>query len=232
MALIKFGGGVVQMSGSIGGTTFSRNSSGNIARARTTPVNPQSARQEKIRAIMAYLSDRWLETVTALQRAAWGDYALAVAMKNRLGETTHNTGMNHYIRSNAPLLQIDESPVDDAPTILALPDQDPTVSFTASEATQNLSVIFDDTAAWDAEVGGFMHIRMSRPQNPTRNFFGGPYLYADSIVGAVVPETSPATIAAPTPIVEGHRLWIKYRIQRADARLSEAAQVGPTDVGA
>jgi len=229
MALVKFGAGVVQMSGSIAGTTFARNSSGNYARARTTPVNPASAVQEKVRAVMAYLTDRWLETVTALERAAWGDYALAVAMKNRLGESIHLSGFNHYIRSNSALLYADLAVIDTAPTILALPDQDPTLAFAASEASQQLSVTFDDASGWANEVGGYMFIRMGRPQNPTRYFFSGPYLYADAIVGAASPPSSPAAIAVPTPIVEGHRLWIAARLIRADGRLSEIMTAGPTD---
>lgn len=228
MALVKFGAGVVQMSGSIGGTTFARNSSGNYARARTTPVNPQSSTQEKVRAVMAYLTDRWLETVTALQRAAWGDYALAVAMKNRLGESIHISGFNHYIRSNAPRLYADQAVIDAGPTTPSLPDHDPTLSFVADEAGQELTVTFDDGADWDAEVGGFMFVRMGRPQNPTRNFFAGPFMHAGIITGAVIPETSPATIACPTPIVEGHHIWLSARIARADGRLSQAFQVGPT----
>lgn len=177
---------------------------------------------------MAYLTDRWLETVTALQRAAWGDYGLAVAMKNRLGESIKISGFNHYVRSNAPRLFADEALVDAAPTTMSLPDHDPTLSFVCDEAGQELTITFDDTAAWDAEVGGFMFVRMSRPQNPTRNFFAGPYLFAGSIAGAVVPESSPATIAVPTPIVEGHNIWLSARIARADGRLSEPFQVGPT----
>lgn len=232
MALVRFGAGIVQMSGSIAGTTFARNASGNYARSRTKPVNPASAPQEQIRAVVAYLTDRWLETVTTSQRAAWGDYALAVAMKNRLGESIHLSGFNHYIRSNSAIIYAGATVVDAAPIELSLPDQDTTISFTASEATQNLSVTFDASAAWAAEVGGYMFIRMGRPQNPTRNFFAGPYLYADKIDGAVLPPTSPATITAPTTISAGHRLWIAARIARADGRISEIFHAGPTLVGA
>lgn len=232
MALVKFGAGVVQMTGSIGGTTFARNKSGNIARARTTGVNPATAPQEKIRAVMAYLTDRWLETVTALQREAWGNYAAAVAMKNRLGETIKLSGFNHYIRSNAALLYADKTVVDASPTTLSIPDHDPTLSFSVSEATQNIEVTFDEGMAWAIEDNGFMFLRMSRPQNPTRNFFGGPYIYAGPIDGAVSPPTSPETITAPTPVVAGHRLWLSARIARADGRLSEPFVVGPTLVGA
>lgn len=220
------------MSGSIAGTCFARNSYGNYARARTKPVNPASAPQEKARAVVAYLTDRWLEVVIDAQRIAWGDYARAVAMKNRLGESIKLSGFNHYIRSNAPLLYDAKDVVDDAPTELSIPDHDTTLAFSASQATQILSVTFDATALWAAEVGGFMFIRMSRPQNPTRNFCAGPYLFADSIDGAAVPPTSPATIAAPTTISAGHRLWIVARIARADGRLSEMFQAGPTLVGA
>lgn len=231
MALVRFGAGVIQMSGSIGGTTFARNRSGNYARARTTGVNPASALQEKIRAVIAYLTDRWLETVTQSQRDAWGNYASAVAMKNRLGETIKLSGFNHYLRSNASLLYADQSVVDAAPTTLTIPDHDPTLSFTASETTQNLTVTFDNTLAWANEVGGFMFLRMSRPQNPTRNFFAGPYLYAGPIEGAASPPTSPETVTIPTPVVEGHRLWLSARIARVDGRLSEPFVVGPTLVG-
>ena len=232
MALVRFGGGISQMSGSIGGTCFARNAAGSYARARTKPVNPQTSIQEKIRAVVAYLTDRWLETVTPTQRAAWSDYALAVSVKNRIGDPIHISGFNHYIRSNAALLYADATVVDEAPTEFSLPEHDPTASFTASEATQNLSVSYNDSADWCKEVGGYMFVRMSRPQNPTRNFFAGPYLYAGDIAGMVEPLQSPQDIVSPTPIVAGHRLWLSCRIARADGRLSESFQVGPTLAGA
>lgn len=232
MALVRYGGGIVQMSGSIGGTTFARNRSGNYARARTTGVNPASAPQEKIRAVLAYLTDRWLETVTQSERDAWGNYASAVGMKNRLGESSKLSGFNHYIRSNASLLYADQTVVDSAPTTLTIPEHDPTLSFSASEATQDLTVNFDVNLSWVGETGGFMFLRMSRPQNPTRNFFAGPYIYAGPIIGSGTPPTSPETIPFPTPVVQGHRLWLSARIARADGRLSEPFVVGPTLVGA
>lgn len=61
MALIKYGAGVVQMSGSIAGDVHARNRFGNYTRPRTKPVNPQSARQTAIRAIVAYVAEIWRE---------------------------------------------------------------------------------------------------------------------------------------------------------------------------
>ncbi|GAH50296.1 unnamed protein product, partial [marine sediment metagenome] len=48
MALVKLGGGIVQISGSIAGNTFARNRFGNYMRSRTKPVNPNSTRQTDI----------------------------------------------------------------------------------------------------------------------------------------------------------------------------------------
>ena len=59
MALIKYGGGIVDMSGSIAGNTHARNRFGNYMRARTKPVNPNSDRQVAIRAIVSYLAEFW-----------------------------------------------------------------------------------------------------------------------------------------------------------------------------
>ncbi|GAI58374.1 unnamed protein product, partial [marine sediment metagenome] len=39
MALVKYGGGITQMSGSIAGNTFARNRYGNYVRSRTKPIN-------------------------------------------------------------------------------------------------------------------------------------------------------------------------------------------------
>jgi len=106
MALVKYGGGIIQMSGSIAGNTYARNRYGNYARARTKPVNPNSAQQQVIRGAMQELTTRWAQTLTALQRAAWNLYGTNVAMLNKLGETIKLSGFNHYLRSNIPRVQI------------------------------------------------------------------------------------------------------------------------------
>lgn len=56
MALVQFGGGILDARGSIGGQVFSKNRFGNYMRARITPVNPNSARQAVVRAIVQALA--------------------------------------------------------------------------------------------------------------------------------------------------------------------------------
>jgi len=222
MALVKFGGGIVQMTGSIAGTTFARNKSGNYARAKTKPVNPNTALQQTIRAAMSSLTTRWSQVLTGAQRTAWGLYASSVSMTNRLGEAINLTGMNHYIRSNSILHQNTIAPVDAGPTIFELPEQDAAFAVSISEATQLVSVVFDDTMPWLDEDDAYMILYQGSPQNPQRNFFAGPWRLLGTIAGdSVTPPTTPTTIACSFVATEGQRVWVYGRIARADGRLSE-----------
>jgi len=223
MSLVKYGAGIVQMSGSIAGNTFARNRYGNYVRSRTKPVNPNSSLQQVARAAIAFLTDRWSNTLTAVQRAAWNQYAGNVAMKNRLGETVYMTGFNHYIRSNAILIQNSIAPVDAGPTVFELPEQDPQFAITASEATQVVSAAYDNTLDWADETGAYLFVYQGTSQNKQRNFFGGPWRYMDKEAGVTgTPPTSPIAGAAVFPFVEEQRLWAYARIARADGRLSNA----------
>jgi len=220
-ALAKYGGGIVQLSGSIAGNTFARNHYGNYVRARTVPINPNTSRQQAVKNYMSSLTTAWGETLTAAQRTAWGLYGKSVAMTNRLGETMFLTGANHYVRSNVPILQAGGTRVDAAPTTFELPETDAAFSVSFSEATQLITVTFDDTMAWCDLDGAHMLLLMGSPQNPQRNFFAGPFRFAGSIDGdAVTPPTSTETIAVPFAITEGQRIWCQARIVLDDGRLS------------
>lgn len=229
MALIKLGGGVSDIRGSIGGTVFSKNRYGSYTRNRTIPVNPGSTAQTKIRACSGQIRDAWFNTLTTAQRAAWAVYAANVQVQNRLGETITLTGWNMFARTNLNLLYNDYDIVADAPTEYSLAEQDSTLAITVSEATQLVSVAFDDTMAWLDEDGAALIIYVSRPQNATVNYFKGPYLVAGKIEGdSVTPPTTPTTIAVPFAVVEGQKVFAMARIVRADGRLSEPFRVNCT----
>lgn len=234
MALIKYGGGIVQMSGSIAGNTHARNRFGNYMRARTKPVNPQSSRQMTIRNIIAYLAEEWKDTLTAAQRQSWETYADNVSWLNRLGETVHLSGFNHFVRSNAAILIVGGTQVAGAPTTMSLPPTDPTISVALSEAS-GITVTFDDTFEWCDEDAGYLEVHIGNPQQITRNFFGGPWRFHDSIDGnSVTPPTSPDGPTAVTcwTLIEGHKVWTKFRIIREDGRVSTEFQAAPVAVAA
>ena len=222
MALIKYGGGIAAMSGSIGGNTFARNRFGNYVRTRTKPINPNTSGQQAVRNALADLTTRWSQVVTAVQRTAWNLYASSVAVKNRLGEDVYLTGFNHYIRSNSLLLRAGKTLVDAGPTIFELPQQDGTFAISISEATQNILITFDDTAAWCDLDEAFLWVFGGSPQNPQRNFFDGPWKYAGAIEGdSVAPPTTADPVASPFVCTETQRVWAYARLQLPDGRVSE-----------
>ncbi len=221
MALIKFGGGIVQMSGSIAGNTFARNRYGNYVRARTKPTNPNTAAQVAVRASLAQLTVRWSQTLTAGQRTAWNLYAANVVMTNKLGESMNLSGFNHYIRSNSFRSRSAAPIIDDGPVIFEIPEADPAFAITASEATQIVTVAYDDGLAWADEDDAWLSIYQGSPQNAQRNFFGGPWRLMSLVQGVnAAPPASPLAATAVFAIAENQRDWVYARIGRADGRLS------------
>lgn len=222
MALVKYGGGIVQASGSIAGTVHARNRFGNYIRARTKPINPSSARQQTVRGNLATLTARWGQILTPVQRTAWNLYAASVAMKNRLGEVVYLSGFNHYLRSNMWLLDLGGTLVDDGPTIFSLPEKDGTIAITASEATQAVTIAFNDAADWGGEDDAYLVVLFGSPQNPQRNYFKGPWRGIGHLDGVTeTPITSPLPVTNVFIMTELQRVWCRFRILRADGRISE-----------
>lgn len=228
MALIKFGGGVIQMAGSIAGNTFARNRYGNYARARTKPVNPNSAGQQQVRAAIAWLVEHWASTLSAAQRSAWNTYASNVKMLNRLGESINLSGFNHFVRANAIRKRNADTVIVSGPTVFDIPEWDPLFAATSSEASQIVTVAYDDTEEWCDLDDAHLYIFIGSPQNPQRNFFAGPWRFGDAVDGnSTTPPTSPASVPSPFVLVERQALWVYGRIAMDDGRLSEPFRVGP-----
>jgi len=222
MSLVKYGGGIIQMSGSIAGNTFGRNRYGNYVRAKTKPVNPNTSMQSDIREAVQVLTARWSQTVTAAQRTAWNLYADSVSMKNKLGEVIKLSGFNHYIRSNVQSLRAGLATIDIGPTIFELPETDTAFAVTMDESAQQMSVAFNNALPWAGETGARMFLEQGQPQNKQRNFFNGPWKYAGVLSGVTgSPIVSPQVAPVVFAVAEGQRCWIYARILRADGRLSE-----------
>jgi len=232
MALIKYGGGIVQMSGSIAGTTHARNRFGNYGRARTKPVNPKSARQMGARIILMMLAEQWRESpMNDAKRSAWRTYAEGVQWLNRLGETVKLTSYNHFMRSNAALIAAGGSLVTDGPVDIGLPPGDELFAVVCNATTQKLSVTFDDTKDWAKETGAYLSVEMGRPQNPTRNFFAGPYRIANGIAGVdTTGVSSPQLLDPPFTLTPGQKVWCRAKIIRKDARASTPFGAAPVIV--
>jgi len=222
MALVAYGGGITDARGSIGGQVHSRNRSGNYIRARTTPVNPNTVRQNGVRDNLSNAVALWANTLTQAQRDQWGVYAAAIPRQNKLGQTIFLTGFNWFVGNNTMRLTNGLPVVSAGPATLSLPVPDPTFAITVDETNQEISVVFDDTMDYIDEDDAGMQVQMGIPQPVTREFFNGPWRIADTILGdSVTPLTSPQTMDAPYPVQEGQRVYARARITRADGRVSD-----------
>lgn len=221
MALVKYGGGVVQASGSIAGTVHARNRFGNYIRARTKPVNPNSSLQSVVRVALAYWAAYWHSPLSGANRIAWATYAAAVSMKNRLGETVYLTGFNHFLRVQIVRTQLEQTACPNGPTSLSLPEKDTGFSITASTGTQLVSVTWTKALPWTEIPASVMGLWMGVPQIATRNFFNGPWKKMGTIAGNC--PDSPVTKAPPMTLTLGQKIWVYARISTGplDSRLSE-----------
>lgn len=209
-----------QVSGSIGGTTFSRNKGGLYTRARSVPVNPNSPAQIAARNAFSSLVNAWTEILTGTQRDAWDLYALNTPVTNVFGDSKTLTGQQMYIRSNQPRVRDGQPRVDAGPTVFDL-GTFTTPSFVISAAAPNdIDVTFDATDTWAIALGGFLFALASRGQNQSKNFFKGPFRSAGSIAGGTVPPTPPDVVISEFPYAEDQKVFVAFRAGQPDGRLS------------
>jgi len=196
-------------------------------------VNPHSPRQEAARAIVSYLAEYWHTDMTDVQRNLWNVYAAAIAMKNRLGESIHLTGFNHFIRSNSAQMAMGETEAAAAPTILSLPEKDPDLVCTEESIASQTFTFTCNVGGWSANGDpkfGIM-IAMGQPKLASRNSFHGPWRYMD-FIDATEGAAGTADLAAPFAFALGQRVWFRARIITDSLRLSEPWHVDYRDVEA
>jgi len=206
-------------SGSVGGMVAAHNRGGLYLRARSIPVNTNTAQQQVVRNFMAQCAAAWVDTLTEVQRAAWALYADFVAIPDAFGDPRKVPPLAMYCRSNVARLQAGLARIDEGPTSFFLPPMT-APAFAVDASDDDVDVSFNNADEWATAVGGGMLVFASRPQNATINYFNGPYRFAGLIAGAVVPPVSPATIELPFPVVENHKVFFQVRVTTADGRLS------------
>ena len=101
-------------SGSLAGTTASRNRFGQYERSRAIPVNPATASQGQVRARMAANSAAW-RMLTSAQRAGWAGLGATMVRTDSLGQTYALQGNQAYASVNNNRLMSGLAVVGDAP---------------------------------------------------------------------------------------------------------------------
>jgi len=231
MALVKYGAGIVAMSGSIAGDVHARNRFGNYIRPRTKPVNPHSTRQEISRTIVSYLAEYWHGALNATQRGLWGDYAAAIGMENRLGDTIHITGFNHFIRTNALFMKTPTGVSPDAPATLSLPGKDTKLQCIDESIADQTFTFTCDIAGWGTNPDEKIYIFLAqgRPQLKSRNQFATPWRYLGRI-GVAEGVGGESTQAAAFPFALDQKVWFQARVMTVSGRLSEQWGLNPRTI--
>ena len=222
MTLTRYPEGM-QKSGSTGGTVHSHCRYGSYTKSKSRPVNPNTTRQSKTRAVIGKLAEEWKNLLTLSQRLSWDEYAANVPWKNKLGQTVHLTGFAHFTRSNAARLDCRIDQVNNAPSIfnLATPEQE--LGTDATEWMNHLYIYFENVNAdWLMETGAYQLVYIGRPISSGHKYYGGPWTYVNFLPGnPIAPPGSPRVLTLPGIYKGGATYRVRTRISRADGRLSE-----------
>lgn len=219
MALITPGPLVTVISGSQGGTTFSRNRYGMYTRNRTKPINPNSARQISARERFNTLATYWRDTLTQPQRDAWDTYAAGTNWQNRVGQVVQLTGMNHFIRSNNFRLVAAKAVVPAAPLVFGLPAQEDLWSHATDSVAQQVTVTY--TFPTDVDDQDYFFYQ-GKPVDGSRVFFAGPWRLAVTVFGNNgAPPVSPKISASSYVVSAGQKSFLYCRRLDDDMRLTE-----------
>lgn len=155
-----------QASGSIGGITYSHNRGGMYTRTRTTPVNPNTARQLEARANLAQASSAWSTLLTDTNRQAWTTYANGTPVVNALGAQLILTGQQMFNKCMLPRLIAGLALIPAGPLITGLAT---TPTFTVDPALE-VGVDFEETVAVSGSgVTGDLLTYISEPTSPSRS---------------------------------------------------------------
>lgn len=149
---LKWGPIVAQGSGSIAGTTFSRNRGGPYARNRAIPTNPNSDAQQAIRGLFATVSQAWA-ALTGPQRAAWENWADQNLITDVLGDQIRMSGHQAHQKLNTRLAFIGSTvitvpPIEPAPTGLTSITQSGDIGIGTFDLAFGASPLGTDDKLW------------------------------------------------------------------------------------
>lgn len=189
-----------QLSGSVGGVTAARNRYGQYLRNRTVPVNPNSDRQQLVRACMSECAIAW-RSLTTPQRNAWNAYADQTPVLNRLGESITLTGQAMFNKTNVWLQAAGEAALLDAPNepgLASLNIQKSDVSIEAVGPAVDIATAGSATRAV---------LQIGPPVSDGITFFKGPYCFVayEAIVANAFTPTFPVNVPYGTLVAATRR---------------------------
>jgi hypothetical protein len=143
MALVKWSALVAEVRGKINGTVFARNRYSAFARNKVSPYNPQTARQQEVRAIFAQQSKSWRE-LPQEARDAWNRSVEEFLKTNIFGDTVRPSGFTLFIRININLTNIGQ-PTIKFPPVPVLLNTIKIIQFKLEAASKIIDITVEST---------------------------------------------------------------------------------------
>lgn len=227
MPLLPAGLPFTGLSGAVGDVIASRNPAGPYFRPRTLPWDPNTLRQQIVRAALAAISVYWRVALTTTDRDAWNAWAAEIALRGPTARRHVLTGREHFLRCNVIREQNTLSLRTKPPSHFHYPVFDIPV-VTIRRVTPNVAVWFADQS-WVHEKRAHLIVATAPIQDPAVTFYKGPYRIAGTIDGdPSSPPTSPQFL--PSPWLLPHTpasIHAKIRLSAADGRLSTPVYTKP-----
>jgi len=212
MALIRFGGGVVDARGSVSGNVFTKTKAGATLRSRRMPIRRKTNSQILRRSVASRATHAWGATLTAAQRAAWDLYALNTGWTNKLGESINIGGLGAFVRLNGILGIFDSALHAPAPTAYGHASSTLAVISAVPEATD--IVLAEPSIGWDKDLqDDQLLIFQNLPQSPGKAAMPKRPLYLEILTGAdALPVEFPydVSVLSGYPLVDGERVSLSF----------------------
>lgn len=173
MAIVRFGGGVSELRGSIAGNTFSRSRAGGIVRNRITPINPSTTFQSAVRNNFAQAVSEF-RNLSAPKIDEWNTFAQTLSFQNALGQDYTPSAEEVYLRSSLNLSRINIPPLGAAP--IATPDPPVITSPGVADISAALGVLtLAQVAGFAATATSIIVVETSLPVQSSINNFSRLY---------------------------------------------------------
>lgn len=206
------------LAGKLGGSVFSHNTAGSYVRAKKTPVNRNTTRQQLVRSRLSYLSSLW-QSIGAGGQQQWANYGQANPHTDSFGNTIALSGQQAFIMLNARRANLGD-----------------TVPNTTPPPTENTAVPFTGTVAWAAPgtitltgfaalpAGARIEVLAANPGSPGRNPNMHQARWAAATAAAA---TSPATLSSAIYGTTGQvaNVWLRVTDSYGQSNAPVAARV-------
>ena len=215
MASIRTGSIVVDIRGSVGTQTYSRNAGGLFVRERVTPADPGSDEQLACRASMSAVSAAWSATLSEAQREAWRSYAGQHPRNNKWGAPIYISGLAPFLRCNFTRHRLDAAiPFEDPPS--APPLHPPGFTFDAWAVPNYIMPELPPTMYDPPPQQLELFCYAGNQQPPGRNYYSTPYFYLGRELFDGVWRDPPWIMVHPEDLLADKRIWIRLVAQMHD----------------